>query len=370
MLKNLLDYIKLTPKSLIATLVVLIALDFIVRFYWFNLYNQPGDMRLVNQEIESIARIKSELHKASGYKIVFLGDSQTYGSSVKTGDQTIPAFLEQELNILEPGGQVKVFNFAFKGYGISENYFLVNFLLNEDIDMVVYNLSTSWFNRKDLLEHNNVTTLPDLKVKQEITRLCPNLGQVGFRKTVENKINISVGKVWSLYQNRAAIAIMILGKPVRDKITEVQLKIMNPVEAKKRELEEQQLYQPWYQKDWNKILGKVDYKFGNFNLDPQNPQVELYNAILEELERNEVPSIFYGSPQNLAFLQKYYSMDNKAFNRCLVTLNKMTENKYVTYLDYTNLVPDTYFSDSIHMNARGNRLVAHQLAKDIVNRWK
>ncbi|MDT3698900.1 MAG: hypothetical protein RO469_05680 [Thermincola sp.] len=370
MLKKFLNYIRLTPKSFIVTLVILISFDFIVRFYWLHLFNQPGKMRLVNQEIESIARLKSELHKASGYKIVFLGDSQTYGSSVKTGDQTIPAILEQELNRLEPRRQVKVFNFAFKGYGISENYFLANFLLNEDIDMVVYNISTSWFNRTDVLEHSNVATLPGLKEKPQITRLGINLGQIDFRKKLEFIINASVGKVWSLYQNRTAISIMLLGKPLREKLTEIQLIITDPTEAKKRELEEQRLYQPWYQKDWNKILGKVDYKFGYINLAPQNPQVEFYKMILKELEHRKVHGIFYSSPQNLAMLQEYYNMDNTAFRKGLVTLDKMTESKYVTYLDYTNLVPEKYFSDSIHMNAHGHQLVASQLAKDIVNSWR
>jgi len=370
MLKKFLDYFRLTPTSLIVTLVILITLDCFIRFYWFHLFNQPGKMRLVNQEIESIARVKSELHKASGYKIVFLGDSQTYGSSVKTGNQTIPAFLEQELNRLEPGRQVKVFNFAFKGYGMSENYFLTEFLLHEDIDMVIYNISTSWFNRKDVLEHNNVTTLPDLKEQPEIARLGIKIARVDYRQKTEHKINIFVGKVWSLYQNRAAIAIMIFGKPVRAKITEYQLRITNPMEAEKKEVEEQRLSQPWYRKDWPKILGKIDYKFGNVNLAPQNPQVEFYKMIIKEMDNNDLRAMFYSSPQNLAILEKYYNMDKKAFDRTLATLENMTESKHVTYLDYTNLVPDRYFSDSIHMNADGHRQVARQLAKDIINSWK
>lgn len=370
MLNKILNYIRITPRSLAVTVVLLVLLDLIIRFYWIGLYQTPGRVRLVNDEVESLLRIERELQKAKGYKIVFLGDSQAYGSSVKNPSETIPAYLEQELRRQMPDKEIRVFNFAFKGMGISENYFIINTLLDNDVDLFVYNLSTSWFNRTKNFDHPNVIKLTDnLPAEKKLAKMGIKDDRV-FKDKLSDKIGLLVARYWSLYENRSAITTMILGKSVREKITDLQTKLTNPEDAQKKELEEQRLYQPWYTKDWKAILGKVNYKFGTINLNPYNPQVIFYKMILESINANKKPVVLYNSPQNITMLEKFYDMDEKEWEKNSAQIKKMTKNRYVTHFDYTYLVPDKYFTDAIHMDKTGNRIVAKQLADDIANNWR
>lgn len=370
MLSKTLKYIRISPRSLAVTIILLILLDVTIRFYWAALYQTPGSVRLVNDQVESLIRLERELQKAEGFKIVFLGDSQSFGSSVKNSSETVPAYLEQELRQQMPDKNVKVFNFAFKGMGISENYFIINTLLDKDVDLIVYNLSTSWFNRKKIFDHPNVIRLTEnLPAEKKLEKMGIKDERTD-KDRLSDKIDLSVSRLWGLYDNRAAITTMVLGKSVREKVVELETKLTNPEKAQKKEQEEQRLYQSWYTKDWKTILAKVNYKFGHINLNPNNRHVMLYNMILNDINRKKVPAVFYSSPQNIVMLEKFYDMDRKAWQKNSALIKKMTDKGYVVHLDYTYLVPDRHFTDAIHMDKNGNKITAQKLAKDIVDNWR
>lgn len=370
MLNKILDYLRITPRSLVITMLVLVSVDIIIRSYWTGLYQTPGSVRLVNTEVELLRRFEEQVRNIKGYKIVFLGDSQAYGSSVKNGHETVPAYLEQELRRLMPDKGVKVFNFAFKGMGVSENYFILNTLIDEDVDLIVYNLSASWFNRTKNFDHPNIINLSEnLPANEKLAKMGINSNR-DYKDKMSDEIGFATGRVWSLYGNRTPIASSILGNSVRENLIELELRVTNPGEALKKEQEQQRLYQPWYTKDWNKILGKVNYKFGRIELNPYNPQVIFYKMILDSVKRNKVNAVFYNSPQNVAMLEKVYDMDKSEWQKGLAGIENMTKSRYVRHLDYTNLVPDKYFTDAIHMDKYGNRLVAQQLAQVIAGNWR
>lgn len=364
------NYFRITSRSAIVTIVILLVLDLVVRSHWSALFRQPGKVRLVNSELESLQRMKHEIKKAKGYKIVFLGDSQTYGSAVKDSSKTIPAYLEQNLMKSFPDKQIKVFNYAFKGYGISENYFIINSLTDADVDLFIYNISTSWFNRNKVLEHPNVVLLSDYYPDANKLAGLGIRDKRSYTDKLSNQVSLLAGQVWSLYQNKSAITVMLLGKTVREKLTEWQLSLTNPKEALKKQEEEKQLFLPWYLKDWDKKIGKEKYVFGTVNLNNNNPQVFFYKSILNLLGKNKVNALFYNSPQNMKLIGKYYGIDEESWQQSKNDLKLITQNKNVAYLDYTDLVPDSNFSDTIHLDSKGNELVAKQLAADITKNRK
>ncbi len=370
MLKKTLNYIRITPSSMVVIIVLLLLLDLFIRSYWAGLYQTPGSIRLVNTEVESLIRLERELKEAEGYKIVFLGDSQAYGSSVKNSSETVPAYLEQDLRRQMPDKNIKVFNFSFKGMGISENYFIINALLDKDVDLFVYNLSTSWFNRNETFDHPNVIRLTDNLPEEEKLNRMGIKDERTFKDRLSDKLNLTVSRYWGLYENRAVITTMLLGKSVREKITESQIKLTNPKKALKDEKAKQRLYQPWNTKDWKAILGKVNYKFGQVNLNPYNRQMIFYTMLLQDIQRNKIPAMFYNSPQNIDMLETVYGMDKKEWLKNSAQIKKMTNKGYITHLDYTYLVPGRYFTDAIHMDKNGNKIVAQQLAKDILDNWR
>ncbi len=366
MLKKLLEYIRITPRTLVVILILLLLVDGAVRSYQTGLFREPGRVRLVNEELATLQTLSKEVKSAKGYKILFLGDSAVYGSAVKDSSQTIPAYLEQELNRQWPGRQVKVFNVSFKGFGMSENYFLLNSLADADLDLVVYNVSTGWFSRKKTLEHPNVMRLAEEYFGQAQVNQTGLKTRRSRKEQIADKVNRAVGTVWSLYQNRSSITVRLLGKPLRAKLTEWQLAVTNPAELARRQQEEAELFRPWGEKDWSATLGRLGYKIGWLNLQPDNPQVIFYRLILDLLAAKRLPALFYASPQNLPLLKKYHLFDQPRWAYSMQKLRSLTVRQGVYFADYTNLVADRCFSDTVHLNAEGNQLVARQLAKDIV----
>lgn len=369
MLKKFLEYIRITPKTLVVILILLVAIDGIVRLYWANLYRAPGRVRLVNEELATLQTMRNEIRAARGYKILFLGDSAAYGSAVKNSAQTVPAYLEQELNRLYPGKQVKVFNFAFKGYGMSENYFLLNSLADSGLDMLVYNVSINWFNREKALEHPNVVRLSDTYFGEPFVAKTGVLPPRTDKEKLEDEINVDLGSVWSFYQNRSAITTGLLGKPLRTVLSDIQLAITNPRELAKQRQEEVDLYRPWYQKDWSVKLGKAGYTVGKLNLNANNPQVIFYNLMQELMVEKQIKALIYTSPQNITLLNRYRMLDLPAWTASIGQLREMTARQGITFKDHSTLVDNRYFSDTVHLIAPGNKLVAKQLAENIAEQW-
>ena len=368
MIKKFLEYIRITPKALVVVVILLIAVDGIVRLYWANLYRTPGRVRLVNQELATLQTMRNEIRTAEGYRILFLGNSAAYGSAVRNGGQTVPAYLEQELNRRFPDKQVKVFNFAFKGYGTSENYFLLNSLKDSGLDMVIYNVSINWFNRDKALEHPNVVRLSDSYFWEPFVVRTGVLPPRTDKEKINDKVNEIMGRVWSLYQNRSAITNIILGKSLRSMLSDLQLAVINPGELVRLHREEADLFSPWYWKDWSVKLGKAGYIVGKIDLSDDNPQVVFYNLIQEISVRKKIKALIYTSPQNFTLLNRYKMLDLPAWTVSIEELRDMTV-KGITFKDFSTLVDDRYFSDTVHLLARGNKLVALQLAENISQQW-
>lgn len=369
MLKKFVEYIRITPKTLVVIIILFMAVDGIMRLYWATLYRGPGKVRLVNEELATLQTMRNEIMSAKGYKILFLGDSAAYGSAVHSGAQTVSAYLEQELNQRYPGKQVKVFNFAFKGYGMSENYFLLNSLADSGLDMVVYNVSINWFNRAKVLEHPNVLYLSDTYFWEPFVAKTGVLQPRPKKEKLEDKIAEDVGKIWSFYQNRSAITTLLLGKSLRAQLSDLQLAITKPKKLVIQRQEEVDLYRPWYQKDWSVKLGKAGYTVGKLNLSNNNPQVVFYNLMQEIMVQKKIKGLIYTSPQNFTLLKRYKMLDLPAWTASIGQLRDKTQRQGITFKDYSTLVDDRYFSDTVHLLAPGNKAVAEQLAENIAEQW-
>lgn len=370
MLKKFWEYIRITPQTLAVIFILLLLLDGTIRLYWANLYRVPGNVRLVNEELATLQTMRNQIRAAKGYKILFLGDSAAYGSAVRNGGQTVPAYLEKELNRLYPGKQIKVFNFAFKGYGMSENYFLLNSLADAGLDMVVYNVSINWFNREKAMEHPNVMRLSDTYFWEPMAAGTGVIKPRTAREKLADKINEAVGRVWSFYQNRSAITTILLGKSLRAELSDLQLAITNRRELARQRQEEAELYRPWDEKDWSVKLGQAGYKVGSLNLRDNNPQVIFYDLMQEMMVEKRIKGFIYTSPQNFTLLNRYKMLDLPAWTASIGQLREMTVRQGITFADYSTLVDNRYFSDTVHLLAPGNKLVAEQLARTTALQWE
>jgi len=151
-------------------------------------------------------------------------------------------------------------------------------------------------------------------------------------------------------------------------LSDLQLAVINPGELVRLHREEADLFSPWYWKDWSVKLGKAGYIVGKIDLSDDNPQVVFYNLIQEISVRKKIKALIYTSPQNFTLLNRYKMLDLPAWTVSIEELRDMTV-KGITFKDFSTLVDDRYFSDTVHLLARGNKLVALQLAENISQQW-
>lgn len=64
------EWIRLTPKSLTVMLIFLFLVDLLIRFHWAGLHENPGNLRLVNEEPISLQVMKELIEREDGYKVV------------------------------------------------------------------------------------------------------------------------------------------------------------------------------------------------------------------------------------------------------------------------------------------------------------
>lgn len=345
-------------------ILLLFLLDIAIKNAETRLLSEPAQIRLATHEVDSIRALQRQIKLSQGYKIVFLGDSIVYGSSVGPR-QTIPFYLEQELRQSYPQRNIRVFNFGYKGYGISETFFMLNTLRGSDADMVIFGLSSGWFNRNPVLEHRNALKVnPDIFQKSRVTRLGVTLSGID-ENPWNRRISAFLTEHWALYRNRSTLAAKILGKSLAEKVFESKLAIYDPVSYRNNQVYWQNVRRPWLEKDFGK---QVISKLGWINLSPANHQAGFYQLLMDLVRAERLTPFFYVTPVNYDMFEEYKNIDYTSWNKNRARLRELSRPQETNFVDFSAAMPGKYFADSVHMLAPGNKLLAGKIAAEITAR--
>lgn len=354
--------LKLNLNRIILVLILLLLIDIPVRTFEAELMKSPAQLRLATQEVDSIQALIHKIKISKGYKIVFLGDSTVYGPSGGP-KQTTPFYLEEYLRARYPDKDIKVFNISYKGYGISEEFFILNALRQCKIDLVIYGINMSWFNRNQVVEYTNAAKVnPDIFNKGEVDKLVRL--DTSF-DSLRRPVSDFLAQNWALYRNRSNIGSLILHKSLVEKLYDLKLKIYYPKWYVKQEQYWENLRLPWYTKNFSKEFSPdPSVKIGYFNLKTENPQVKFLDLIEGILAQESIPALFYATPYNRDMLNSYNRFDGEEFNLARKTLPTLIDPN-VNYIDYSYEMPSAYFADSVHLLSNGHKLLAAKLAVEI-----
>ncbi|MFA5882166.1 MAG: hypothetical protein WC834_08210 [Eubacteriales bacterium] len=366
-IRNIKLLFSLNLTRVVLVLLILTIVDIpIVR--WENrLLRESGQIRLATHEIDSIAAQQSQIKNSKGFKIVYLGDSVVYGPGV-TPTQTAPYYLEQELRRRYPDKDIRVFNYGYKGYGISETFLMLNTLRNSGVNMVIFGVNFSYFNRQPVIEYTNAAKVnPDIFQSSRVKKLGVNLPEV---KNVDWNRQVSgfLASHWALYRNRSTIAAWILGKSLGEKLYDYKFYIFDPLTYQKQEIYWSSLHQPWSEKNYSKELSLTNSKVGWINLASANPQVEFYKLIMDLLQNEHITTLFYATPLNYEMYEHYNKLDRPKLNRYLSDLRALSRPQQTNFMDLTYAVPGKNFADSLHMFAPGYRLLAQSIENEITRK--
>ncbi len=348
-------------------ILILLLLDLFIENYENKLLAQPAQIRLATHEADSIQALRRQIKESRGYKIVFVGDSVVYGPAGGSRE-TIAFYLAEELQQKYPHREIRVFNYGYKGYGISEAFFMLNTLRRSGVDMVIFGVNFNWFNRKTVVDHiNPAKASPDIFQKAQVNHLgvtLPNPGSSPGSKTISGFLS----EHWALYRNRSTIAATVLGKSLAEKLYDYRYMVFDPPVYRKQQAYWQDILRPWYEKDIRKVFSPGNSKLGWINLSPANPQVGFYRLIIDLVRDEQVTPLFYVSPFNYEMYESYDKLDRHTLNKYLAELKAQSRPQETNFVDFTYAIPGKYFVDSVHMLPPGHKLLAGKLAAEITGR--
>ncbi|MEW6524099.1 MAG: hypothetical protein AB1445_11150 [Bacillota bacterium] len=326
---------QLGARTLLVVLANLVVIDVALRFFLPGLVHE-AHIRALKQDPGGLLVSAAQVARAPGPKVVFLGDSQMYGSAVSDESLTIPGFYSRALG---PG--VQVYNLGMRGYGPREVLYLADVLAGSGVDLVIYNLSLGWF------DPHGSAPVPD------VDHLLPLWGRPGSvvwdrvqRLPVLERAKLAVRQNWMLLAHRHLLRQLLLSS----------VGLADPFKSGGFEL-----LLPWYQRQFDARVMPV---FGRPVLESENPVLRELEMAVERLTRSGTSVFVYVSPQNRAMYQHYTGWDQDAVERSLLVVANSVAAAGGVFADYLELVEAEWFSDTIHLLAEGHRQVAARLLAD------
>lgn len=365
---NLKKFFILSKRVIVLILIGLLALDGAISLAVSHRFARPEGQRLPAYDEATVGLWIDQVKKSGGYKIVILGDSVIHGHAVESSFETLPAHVVRELRERLPGREVQVFNLGLAGAAPAEVYFLMDALEGAGANLIIYNINLGWFARENPLDHRSL-----LKLKGVTTDLdLPGLGIEPEKPTstpAEEWLSEHVFSHWKLYRYRVLLNYWLFGKPIREKLEEARKdpRLLLPF-AGDRLPEVVEMRSPWQEKDWDGKLDPADGRVGAISLDNGNKQWLFYRMMMKMIKSREIPALFFITPRNYELLDRYDMVDRPAYAKNLSAIVNAAESSGVPVLDYDSAVPCEYFSDIVHPLPEGNKILAREIARDLIEK--
>lgn len=277
-------------------------------------------LRVDQADLNGFKSAFDRIKQAKGTVVVFLGDSQTYGSYVSAKD-TIPAYLEQALKKRYPGRVITVINLGIKGLKPADAYFIIRRLASMKVDMLIYNITRGWF------YPSNTLTYPVL------------IKLTGAEKEAAR---------WHIK----------LPAPSRSGT--------KPSSSTNKGQKKKPVILYWRQNP-DLIPKGPKTKLAPLALNDKNLQWQLYLAAIQTWRNTGRPALFYLSPANWELLKLKYNIDFSEVNKEYREIADAAITMGIPCQDYTHLVTERLFVDEVHLQKKGHLQVSTKLDDDIAN---
>ena len=287
-------------------------------------------LRVDRPDLDGLKSAFDRIKQAKGTVVVFLGDSQTYGSYVSAKD-TIPAYLEQALTKRYPGRVITVINLGIKGLKPADAYLIIRQLASMKVDMLIYNITRGWFYPSNSLTYPVLIKLTGAEkeaARWNIELPAPSRGG-NLPRTVPQ----------STYSSGSAAS--------------------GNTEQKKKPVI---LY--WRQNP-DLIPKGPKTKLAPLALNEKNLQWQLYLAAIQTWNNTGRPALFYLSPTNWELLNLKYNIDFSQVNKEYREIADAAATQGIPCQDYTHLVTERLFVDEVHLQKKGHLQVSTKLDSDI-----
>lgn len=316
----------------------------------------PLIRRLPADDNNTLTLWKQELAGDDGFKVIFLGDSVVHGGGVPREDQTIPSYVAHHLQSLMPERELTVHCFSLPGCTPADTLNILQFIVDTQPDLVIYDVNIGWFGSEKVMEHPRLAEL-SRPTDPKGPKIADSTKEIGL----EQQLQDLVADHWALYRYRILLNYLWFGEPLREKLV---LKV-GEEETEKNLTSPEEAFKPWYEKDLS-VLQETKGKLGYCVLNDSNQHWVSYRKLIKVLEERQIKSTFFMVPRNKTLYNKYELLDERVLAEQQDKLASVARQSGITVFDYTYGVADRYFTDSVHLTAEGNQLLARTLTWDLV----
>ena len=364
-------WLKINLRVVVLTVLLLVGFDLALTRLLIPRYmnagtamvEAPADMargplirRLPADDNDTLTLWKQELAGDDGFKVVFLGDSVVHGGGVPREDQTIPSYVAHYLQSLMPERDLAVHCFSLPGCTPADTFNILQFIVDTQPDLVIYDVNIGWFGSEKVMEHPRLAELSG-PADHQAPQTAGSTKEIGL----EQQLKVLVADHWALYRYRILLNYLWFGEPLKEKLV---LKVEQE-EAENRLTSLEEVFKPWYEKDFSG-LKETKGKLGYCVLNDSNQHWVSYRKLIEVLEEHRIKSTFFMVPRNKTLYNKYDLLDETVLAEQQDKLASAARQSGITVFDYTYGVADRYFTDSVHLTAEGNQLLARTLTWDLV----
>lgn len=350
--------IRINHRVLILLVLFMVLLDQVIGYAVRAQYTAGATYRLDVEERNTLSAYVDFIRQDQGRKVVFIGDSVMYGSSVRKGEDTIPAYVSEHAREKWPDEEIHFYNVGMRGLGIADAYYLLKSLHNPEqpIDLLVYNLNIGWFTEPKTINRDVILQMfPPEEVDWSALKVEPPapLDENGW-------IREHVLRHWKLFYYRPTLNHWIFGQEATDWVKQQAEYTYRP----ETRVDDSSLYTPWYEKKWEDKLGE-DWKLGTISYT--NEQWQYFQSFLELAQEASDQTLIFFMPRNMELLNQFKKIDQPAMEETKQKLEQtITEEYSLHFVDYERRVESSKFTDTVHLLPEGNEQVAELLFEDIV----
>ncbi|MGB8955901.1 MAG: SGNH/GDSL hydrolase family protein [Tumebacillaceae bacterium] len=299
----------------------------------------------------SYAQVKAQIdliNQDTHPRVITVGDSIVNGGGVGSSEDTIANYLQQGLNNVNLQNY-HVYNLGLSGAAPADVFFLVKALDLKPQDIVVYDLNLNHYFIMQKLVFPQITA--ELADKHHNGQ--PLYDFFGIQKDkLEDRLQLFVSDYWKLYAYRGLVHEMYNEKVKGNK----------PLS-----MAEEVNLNPWTMTDWTERT-KDSVKRGHSAYVADDPALVITRDLIQETRQRGANILLFGIPMNQEMVKRYNMVDWEGYHAGMKHLQEDVEKEGARYVDYSQLVPSPYFTDSLHPMAKGNEIIAQQLVKDL-NPW-
>lgn len=366
-------------RVLLFALSLLVLTDILVRWYT----DKPG-LVLRNEGHNPIAipYLLKQMRQDKNFTVAWPGSSILQGIHCTTAKTTAPVQVE---NILQGQGySISCYNLAHIGNVVADNFCITRAAANHGADAVVFELVFGLFpGRGSGIQTAKLQHAWYMRDMADFQNVRTELLKLPKKEWNANYLYMFAKDYWALLKYREVLLHHFTGRH-EDPATQIGdqamlaagMKVIRQNNDVYADLPGERNVDHYWKKlkpGFIKVAKKMfTEKTANLDLTVKDPKIRMIARACIEARNKGVPVLYYFAPINREILDRTKAMNWEVYDKYEQTLRAVLEHKLTgcEVVDLSEAIESRHFTDSQHLNMKGHRRLAEELAPHILKLYE